>query len=239
MKSLPGHFVAWGHVTSFPVMWLPPTASYSLVGSEMYTIREFSAFYSHFQVSSGQMTSFPGLFESPEVTWGHFLSRDCLLLWATALKQVKCTVYASFQHWTSTSRWLAIKWRHFRVTSDRLRSRDIAFCHETASYCELQPCRKWNVEYTRALAFYSHFQETSDQMTSLPVTWGHVTSFCHVTASYCEIQPCRKWNVQYMRVFGLLHPLAGDFRQMTWLPGHFWSPEVTWVISYHVTASYY
>jgi len=42
--------------------------SYSLVGSEMYSIREFSAFYSHFQVASGQMTSLPGEFQSAEVT---------------------------------------------------------------------------------------------------------------------------------------------------------------------------
>jgi len=31
------------------------------------------------------MTSLPGHFRSPEVTWRHFLSRDCLLLRATAL----------------------------------------------------------------------------------------------------------------------------------------------------------
>jgi len=39
--------------------------SYSLVGSELYSIREFSAFYSHFQVTSGQMTSLPRHFRSP------------------------------------------------------------------------------------------------------------------------------------------------------------------------------
>jgi len=31
------------------------------------------------------MTLLPGHFRSPEVTWRHFLSRDCLLLRATAL----------------------------------------------------------------------------------------------------------------------------------------------------------
>jgi len=50
----------------------------------MYSIRQFSAFYSRFQVTSGQMTSVPGHFRSPEVTWRRFLSRDCLLR-ATAL----------------------------------------------------------------------------------------------------------------------------------------------------------
>jgi len=81
MTSLP---VTWGHVTSFPDKWLSPHASYSLVGSEMYSIRKFSAFHWHFQVTSGQMTSLPGHFQSPEFTWRHFLSRDCLLR-ATAL----------------------------------------------------------------------------------------------------------------------------------------------------------
>jgi len=79
-ESLP---VTWGHMTSFSVTWLPPPASYSLVGSEMYSIRQFSAF-SHFQVTSGQMTSLPSHFQSPEVTRRHFSSRDCLLLRATA-----------------------------------------------------------------------------------------------------------------------------------------------------------
>jgi len=75
-RSLP---VTLGHVTSFSVMWLPPPASYSLVGSEIYRIRQFSAFYSDLQVTSGQMTLLPSHFRSPEVTWRHFLSRDCLL----------------------------------------------------------------------------------------------------------------------------------------------------------------
>jgi len=69
--SLP---VTWGHVTSFPVTWLLPFASYTLVGSQTHSIRQFSAFYSHFQVTSGQMTSLPGHFRSPEVKWRHFLT---------------------------------------------------------------------------------------------------------------------------------------------------------------------
>ena len=45
-------------------------------------------------------------------------------------------------------------------------------------------------------AFYSLFQVTSDQMTSLPGDFRHLRSrdviSYHVTASSCEIQPCRK-----------------------------------------------
>jgi len=96
VQPLPGDFwsnlvtsgsltITWGHVTSFPATWLPAPVGYSLVGSEMYNIWEFLVFYSHFQVTSGQMTSFPGHQRSPDVTWCHFLSRDCLLLRATVL----------------------------------------------------------------------------------------------------------------------------------------------------------
>jgi len=51
----------------------------------MYSICQFSAFYRHFQVPSVEMTSLPGHFRSLEVTWRHFLPRDCLLVRATAL----------------------------------------------------------------------------------------------------------------------------------------------------------
>jgi len=82
ITSLP---VATGHVTSFPVTWLPPRASYSSVGAQTYTKHEFSAFYSHLQMTSGEMTSLPGHFRSSLVTWCHFLSRDCNHLRVTAL----------------------------------------------------------------------------------------------------------------------------------------------------------
>jgi len=126
--SLP---VTWDHVTSLSVMWPPPPASYILVGSEMYSIPKFSAFYSHLQATSGQMTSLPGHFRSPEVTWRHSLSCDCLLPRDTALLEVKCTVFVSFWPSTATSRWLPVKWRHFRVTSGHLRSRDCPLLQAT------------------------------------------------------------------------------------------------------------
>jgi len=221
--SLP---VTWGHVTSFPVMSLPPPASYSLVGSKMYRIQDFLELYLHFQVTSGQMTSLPGHFRSPEV-------------------------------------------------------RDFISCHVTASSCELQPYRKWNVQYKQVfgllealpgnfrsndvtsgslpvtcghvmsfpvtwlppppnyslvesemysihecLAFYSHFLVTSGRMTSLS---GHLRSrhviICDVTAPSCELQPCRIWNVEYTLIFGLLQALPGDFRSNYVTSG---SLSVTW-----------
>jgi len=46
---------------------------------------QISAFYSHLQVTFGQMTSLSGHFQSPEVTWRHFLPCNCLQLRTTAL----------------------------------------------------------------------------------------------------------------------------------------------------------
>ena len=69
----------------------------------MHRGRKLSAYYGNFQVTSGQMTSLPGHFRSPEVTERHFLSRKCLLR-ATALYQVKRTVYACCRPSTATSR---------------------------------------------------------------------------------------------------------------------------------------
>jgi len=96
LQTLPGDFrwndvtsrslpVTSGHVTSFPVTWLPPPTSYSLVGSEKYSIWPFSALYNNFQVSYCQMTSLPGHFPSPEVMLHHLLSGVCFLRPATAL----------------------------------------------------------------------------------------------------------------------------------------------------------
>jgi len=189
LQPLPGDFwsydvtsgslpVTWGHVTSFPVMWLPPPANYSLVGSEMYSILQFSAFYSH-------------------------------------------------------SRWLPVKWHHFRVTFGHLRSRDIIFCHVTSSSCELQPCRKLNVQYTLVFGVLrplpNEFRSNDTTSGSLAVTWGHVTSF-PVTwlpppASYSlvgsEMCSIRQFSVFYSH----FQVTSG---QMTSLPGHFRSPHVTW-----------
>jgi len=68
MTSLSSHF--WS-LRSRDVISRQVTASscelHSLAGSEMYSIRQFSAFYSHFQVTSGQMTSLPGHSRSVEL----------------------------------------------------------------------------------------------------------------------------------------------------------------------------
>ena len=59
MTSLPGHL---GHVTSFPFTGLPPPASYGPVGAQIYPELDLLTFYSHFQVTTGPMTSIPGHF---------------------------------------------------------------------------------------------------------------------------------------------------------------------------------
>jgi len=87
----------------------------------MYTIREFSAFYSHFQAPSSEMS-------------------------------------------------------HFRVTSGHLSSRDVISCQVTASYCELQPCRKLNVQHTRFFGIVQPLQVPSGPMSHFRVTSGHLRS---------------------------------------------------------------
>jgi len=130
-------------------------------------------------------------------------------------EEVKCTVYASSQPSTATSRWLPVKWRHFRFTFGHLRSRDLISCHVTPSYCKLQPCRKWNVEYASfrpSTSLPGDFLSNDVTSGSLGHLKSHDIISCHVTASYCELQPCRKWNVQNMQVSSLLQPLPGNFR---------------------------
>jgi len=72
----------------------------------------------------------------------------------------------------------------------------------------------------------------------LPVKWrlvrvisGHVRSrdviFRHVTATLFELQPCRSSNVPKTQLISLLQPLGVSFGQMTSLPGHFRSGEIT------------
>jgi len=199
----------------------------------MISIREFSTFSSHFQVTSGQMTWLPGLFQSPEILWRHFLSRDCLLLRSTALKEVKSTVFASFGPSTAAFRWLPVKWHYFWVTSGHLRSRDVISCHVTASSGELQPCRKWNVQYTWVFGLLQQlpgdFRSNDVTSGSLPVTCSHMTPF-PVTwlpppASYnlvvSEIDSIRQFLAFYSH-------LQVTRSKKTSPLGHFQSPEVTW-----------
>jgi len=199
----------------------------------MYSIRQFSAFYNLFQVTSGQMTTLPGHFPSPEVTWRFFLSRDCLLLRATALYVVKCTVYAGFRPSIATSRWLPVKWRHFRVTSGLLRSRVVTSCDVTASFYELQPCRNWNVQYTPVFGLLKSLPgalcSNDGTSGSLTVTWGHVTSF-PVTwppscAGYSPVGSEMYSTCQFSAFYSHFQETSG---QITSLPDHFRSPEVTW-----------
>jgi len=130
---------------------------------------------------------------------------------------------------TATSRWLPVKWRHFRVTSGHLRSRDVISCHVIASSCELQPCRKWNVQYMSVFGLLSNFQVTSGQMTSLP---GHLRSrdviSCHVTASSCKLSLVGS-EISSIRQFSTFYShFQVTSGQMTSLEDHFLSPEVTW-----------
>jgi len=179
LQPLPGDFrsnnvtsgwlpVMWGHVLSFPVTWL------SYLKLELY------AFSSHFQVSYGEMTSLPGHFRSREVTLRHFLSSDGHLR-VTAMQELKRTQNWTYTPSTATPRWLSVKWRHFRVSSGHVRSRDVISCNVTATSCDLKPCKSSNVPKTRPIRLLQPLSDDfrSNDVTSgsLPVTWGHVNLF--------------------------------------------------------------
>jgi len=184
MTSLAGHFrspeVTWHHLLSGDCLLLRATFLWEVKSTGVFGLQPI-------QVTSGQMMSLLGHFRSPEVTWRHLLLRASL---------VGSEIY-SIQGFSaySQSRWLPAKWRHFWVTSGHLRSRDIISCHVTASYCELQPCRKWNVQYTRVFgllqALPGGFRSNDVSSESLPVTWGHVTfpvTWLPPTASYSLVR---------------------------------------------------
>jgi len=163
------------------------------------------------------------------VTWDYFLSRDCLLLRATGLWELICTVYVSYWPSTATSRRLTVKWDHFRVTSGHLRSLTsfpIRWLLHCASY-SLVESEMYSV--LESLPIYSHFQVTSDQFTSLPITWGHVTSFPATwlppPVSYCllKIEMC-----SISEFLAFYNNFQGTSGKMTSLLGPFWSPEVKW-----------
>jgi len=117
------------------------------------------------------------------VTWSHVTSSPVTWLPTSAsYSLVRSERYsvATFRLSTASSKWLPFKWRHFRVTCGYQRSRDVISRHVTAFSCKLQPCRKWNVQYTPVFGLPQRLPGDlrSNDVTSgsLPVTWGHVTS---------------------------------------------------------------
>jgi len=142
----------------------------------------------------GLLQPLPGDFGSNDVTsgslpiiWGLVTSFTVMWLATTATYcLVGSETYSICKFWgsTATSMWLSVKWCHFRVTSGYLRPFDIS-CLVTASYCELQRCRKWNV-YMQVFSLLQRLpgDHRSNHVNSgsLPITWGHVTSFL---SHYC------------------------------------------------------
>jgi len=149
-------------------------------------------------------------------------------------------VYTIFWPSRGTFSWLPIKWCHFRVTSGPLRSHDVIFCHVTAYFCELQHCRKWNVERTWVFGLVQplpgDFRSNDVTSESLSVTIGHLASF-FVTwlpaASYGLVGS----EIHRVREFLAFSHFQVSSGQMMSLPGQFRSSNVTHVISCHVTAT--
>jgi len=202
-------------MTSFLVTWWPPFVSYSRVGSERYSIRQFSAFYSRFQVTSIKWRLF-------RVTSGHLRSRDLFChVTASSCKLQACRkwnvqytpVFVLLQPLPSDILSNVVTFGSLPVSWDHVTWFPVTSLPPPASYSlvgsEMYSLRQFS-------AFYSHFQVTSSQIMSLLGHFGHLRShdiiFCHVTASSCDLQPCRKWNALFTPVFSLLQPLPRDFR---------------------------
>jgi len=192
----------WSHLTSFPVTWRLPHASYSSVGAQTYP-----------KLLRRLLQPLPGDFCSNDVTsgslpvmWGHVTSFSVTRRPPPAsFSPIGAQTYPK-RHTpsTATSRLLPIKWRHFRVNSGHVRSRDVISCHVTNASCELQPCKCSNVPKTELTGL----QPLPGNFRWNDVTSGHVMSrdviSCHVMATSCEWQPCRSSKISKSRLIRLL-----------------------------------
>jgi len=194
-------------------------------------MRQFSAFSSHFQVTSGQITSLQAHFRSPEITWRHFLSR--------LPPPASYSLVRSETHYTPLFGFVQILPGDFRsnhVTSAHLRWRDIISCHVTAFSYELLPCRKANTQHTPVFGLLQplpgDFRSNNVTSGSLTVTWGHVTSFPATwlsPASYSLVASRMHSIRQFPAFYSHFQVTSG---QMTSLPvtwGHVTSFPVTWL----------
>jgi len=219
--SVTGHFgqLRWPDVIGCQV-----TASYSeLRPCRKTNVQDMrvSAFYIYLPMTSGQMTSLPGHFRSPEV---HNVI-SCPWRPPTAVGSEMYSIL-EFSALYSHIQLLAVKWRHLRDTFGHLRSRDVISCHVTASDGKLQPCRKWYVQYTQVFGLLhplpGDFRSNDVTFGSLPVTWGHVTSFPATlllpTARY-SLVGSEMYSTGEFLAFHIHFQVTSG--QMTSLPGHF------------------
>jgi len=133
--------VPWNHFLSRYCHLLRVTALWEYKRTQNLTHRPSTApswwlpvKWRHFRVTYCHVTSFP-------VMWRY-------LLQVTAQCGLKFTQTLTYRLPTATSMWLPVKRRHFRVTSDHVRSRDVICCHVTANSGQLQPCGSSNVPKT-------------------------------------------------------------------------------------------
>ena len=75
---------------------------------------------------------------------------------------------------------------------DDVGSREVIFCHVTATSCELQPSSGSNVPKTWLIGLLQplpgEFRSTDDTSGSLQVTRGHVVISFNATVTFCELQ---------------------------------------------------
>jgi len=177
---------------------------------------------------------------SLQVTFGNLRSRDLISCHVTASCEIQLCrksniQYVSFWLSTATSRWLPVKWRHFRASLGNRRSRELHFLSRDCLFLRASLVGSEMCSICQFSDLYSYFQVTSG---SLPVTWDHLTSF-PVTwlpppASY-SLVVYEMYSVCLFSAFYSYFQVTSD--QMTSLPDHIPPSEVTWRLSCHVTAS--
>jgi len=191
LQPLPGDFqsnditswslpVTWNHVTSFPVTWLPPPASYSLVGAQTQnpslrpstaSCRWLPVKWCHFRVTSSHV-------RSCDVISCHVTATSCKLQHSRSSNVHKTRVLGllqplpgDFRSNDVTSGWFPVMWRHFL-------SRD---CH-LLQITVLQELKHTQNPSPRPSTATCRWLPSNDVTSgSLPVTWRHFLSRdCHL-----------------------------------------------------------
>ena len=141
-----------------------PSCELKLCKSSNVPKSEFSAFYSHLQVTSGQMTSLPGHYQSHDIICCLVTAASCELQPCRSSEYPKrkfLALYSCFQVTSGQITSLPGQFRSCEVSD--VNSGDV-----TNSFGELKPCKSSNVPTTRVFGLLQPLPDDFNQMTSLP-----------------------------------------------------------------------
>jgi len=211
--------VTSGHLRSRDIVSCHVTTSSCELQPCMKSNAQFTPVFGLLQPLPGDFRSNDVTFGSLPLCWSHATSFPVTWLPPASycLVWIQTHSVPQFSAFTSPSRWLPVKWRHFEVTFAQLRSLD--------AISSLQPLP-------------GDFRSNDVTSGSLPVTWGHVTSFPVMwrfpPASYSLV----KSQTHSIRQFRPSPPtsrwLSVKERHFRVTSSHLRSPDV---ISCHVTTS--